>query len=269
MKDILTEIVHNKRIEVERQKKAVDLPTLIAMGHESLERKTRSMREALAGSPSGIIAEFKRKSPSKGWFYPEADVASVVPEYERAGASACSILTDGDYFGGSLRDLQRARNVVQLPLLRKDFIIDPYQVYQARIMGADAILLIAAVLERDEALELSQTAHALGLEVLLEVHDERELDWLNPSVDMLGVNNRHLGTFHTDVENSFRLAGQMAGVTRSTGYAPLMVSESGLSDWETVARLRQIGFRGFLIGEAFMKTKQPGNSLSGFIGGGV
>ncbi|MDR1879870.1 MAG: indole-3-glycerol phosphate synthase TrpC [Tannerellaceae bacterium] len=269
MKDILTDIVRDKRIEVERQKKAVDLETLIALGHESFKREPRSMREALAGSLSGIIAEFKRKSPSKGWFYPEADVASVVSDYGRAGASACSILTDAPYFGGSLTDLQRARKAVRLPLLRKDFIIDPYQVYQARIMGADAILLIAAVLERDEALELSQTAYSLGLEVLLEVHDERELDYLNPSVDMLGVNNRHLGTFHTDVETSFRLAEQMRQVTRSTGYDPLLVSESGLSDWETVARLRRIGFRGFLIGEAFMKTKQPGISLFTFIGGCV
>lgn len=267
MKDILHEIISNKRIEVEEQKQAVDLRTLLTLGNSFLERETLSMRMALADSSSGIIAEFKRKSPSKGWLYPDATIADIIPLYEKNGASACSILTDNLFFGGSLNDLQQARQLVNIPLLRKDFIIDEYQIYQARVMGADAILLIAAALTEEECLLLAKTAHELDLEVLLEIHSETELAYLNPYVDMLGVNNRNLGAFHTDVENSFRLIEKMKSVTKSTGYSPLMVSESGISDTEVVRKLKESGFQGFLIGETFMKTKQPGESLFNFIGG--
>ncbi len=265
MKDILHEIIANKRIEVEQQKRAVNLHTLLTIGSEYMERDTHSMKAALESSSSGIIAEFKRKSPSKGWLYPEADITEVVPLYEKGGASACSILTDTKYFGGSLNDLQRARKLVNLPLLRKDFIIDEYQLYQARIMGADAVLLIAAALTEEECLSLAETAHSLNLEVLLEIHTESELSYLNAYIDMLGVNNRNLGTFHTDLENSFKLIEQMKEVTKSTGLSPLMVSESGISNTEVVIKLRESGFKGFLIGENFMKTKEPGESLSNFI----
>lgn len=261
MKDILQDIIAAKRLEVERQKQAVSLQTLLALGSDRLERMTVSMRAALASSPSGILAEFKRKSPSKGWLHPGADVAEVLPAYEKNGAAACSILTDGSFFGGSLTDLQRARQLVGLPLLRKDFIIDTYQLFQARVMGADAVLLIAAALTTEECRILAETAHSLQLEVLLEIHSEAELEYLTPHIDMLGVNNRNLGTFHTDVENSFRL------IEKIKGEAPLLVSESGLSDTGTIRRLRQAGFRGFLIGETFMKTEQPGEALARLIGG--
>ena len=267
MKDILQDIVANKRIEVERQKQAVKLQTLLGLGGERIERPTRSMRAALAASPSGIIAEFKRKSPSKGWLHPDAAVAGVLPAYEKGGASACSVLTDSNFFGGSLGDLCKARNLVNLPLLRKDFIIDEYQLYQARVMGADAVLLIAACLSPEQCLAFAELAHTLNMEVLLEIHSETELEHLNPSVDMLGVNNRNLGTFHTDVENSFRLAEAMQTVTREKNLSPLLVSESGISATDTVASLRKAGFRGFLIGETFMKTEQPGETLAQFIGG--
>ena len=267
MKDILQDIVANKRIEVERQKQAVKLQTLLGLGGERLERPTRSMRAALAASPSGIIAEFKRKSPSKGWLHPDAAVAGVLPAYEMGGAAACSVLTDSNFFGGSLGDLCKARNLVNLPLLRKDFIIDEYQLYQARVMGADAVLLIAACLSPEQCLAFAELAHTLNMEVLLEIHSETELEHLNPSVDMLGVNNRNLGTFHTDVENSFRLAEAMQTVTREKNLSPLLVSESGISATDTVASLRKAGFRGFLIGETFMKTEQPGETLAQFIGG--
>lgn len=267
MKDILQDIVANKRIEVERQKQAVKLQTLLGLGGERLERPTRSMRAALAASPSGIIAEFKRKSPSKGWLHPDAAVAGVLPAYEKGGASACSVLTDSNFFGGSLGDLCKARSLVNLPLLRKDFIIDEYQLYQARVMGADAVLLIAACLSPEQCLAFAELAHTLNMEVLLEIHSETELEHLNPSVDMLGVNNRNLGTFHTDVENSFRLAEAMQTVTREKNLSPLLVSESGISATDTVASLRKAGFRGFLIGETFMKTEQPGETLAQFIGG--
>lgn len=260
-KDILQDIIANKRLEVARQKHAVSLQTLLALGSDRMERDTLSMRAALQASPSGIIAEFKRKSPSKGWMYPGADVAEILPAYEAGGASACSILTDGDFFGGSLSDLQKTRKLVNLPLLRKDFIIDTYQLFQARVMGADAVLLIAAALTQEECRILADTAHSLQLEVLLEVHSEEELGHLNADIDMLGVNNRNLGTFHTDVENSFKLIDKMRG------FSPLLVSESGISQTDTVSLLREAGFRGFLIGETFMKTERPGDTLAKFIGG--
>ena len=260
-KDILQDIIANKRVEVERQKAAVSLRTLLSLGSDRLERPTRSMREALASSPYGIIAEFKRKSPSKGWLHPHAEVADVVPAYEAGGASACSVLTDGKFFGGSLGDLRKARHLADLPLLRKDFIIDTYQLFQAKVMGADAVLLIAAALTREECRILTDTAHGLNLEVLLEVHSEKELDYVDESTDMLGVNNRHLGTFHTDVENSVRLADRLQGL------GPLLVSESGIARTDTVRQLRAAGFQGFLIGETFMRTKNPGDTLAHFIGG--
>ena len=259
MADILETIVANKRKEVARQKQAVNLQTLVALGSDRLERPTFSMRQSLASSATGIIAEFKRKSPSKGWLHPGARVQDVLPFYAEGGASACSILTDGDFFGGSLSDLQQARRLVNIPLLRKDFIVDPYQLYQARVMGADAVLLIAACLSKEECAQLAATAHSLQLEVLLEVHSAEELDHVNADIDMLGVNNRHLGTFDTDVKHSFTLIDQLKG------YAPLLVSESGISQAETVKQLRAAGFRGFLIGETFMKTAQPGETLRNFI----
>ena len=259
MADILETIVANKRKEVARQKQAVNLQTLIALGGDRLERPTFSMRQFLASSATGIIAEFKRKSPSKGWLHPGARVQDVLPFYAEGGASACSILTDGDFFGGSLSDLQQARRLVNIPLLRKDFIVDPYQLYQARVMGADAVLLIAACLSKEECAQLAATAHSLQLEVLLEGHSPEELDHVNADIDMLGVNNRHLGTFDTDVKHSFTLIDQLKG------YAPLLVSESGISQAETVKQLRAAGFRGFLIGETFMKTAQPGETLRNFI----
>ncbi|MDR1259574.1 MAG: indole-3-glycerol phosphate synthase TrpC [Tannerellaceae bacterium] len=263
--DILHKIVAAKRLEVERQKKAVSLRTLLALGAERMDRPVYSMSKALNRSQSGIIAEFKRRSPSKGWLFPGALIEDVIPEYQRAGASACSILTDEDFFGGSLGDLQAARKKAGIPLLRKDFIIDEYQLFQSRVMGADAVLLIAAALSRTDCASLASTAHSLGLEVLLEIHGEEELGYLTPEVDMLGVNNRNLGTFHTDVANSFRLTEHIKASAGSS--STVLVSESGISDVDVVRRLRQSGFRGFLIGEAFMKSQQPGEALASFIGG--
>lgn len=263
--DILETIVANKHLEVARQKEAVPLDLLLNLGSRRLSRPVISMRQALEQSESGIIAEFKRRSPSKGWLYPNAKVADVVSAYERGGASACSILTDSDFFGGSFTDLQHARSLVKLPLLRKDFIIDEYQLYQARVMGADAVLLIAACLTKQACENLAFIAHQLELEVLLEVHDERELSHLNEHIDMLGVNNRNLGTFHTDVENSYRMIERMKSETGERNTAPLLVSESGLSSVRMVEELRSVGFRGFLMGETFMKTENPGETLMHFI----
>lgn len=281
--DILSEITDYKRIEVELQKQAVSPEQLREQVRDLMENSPaprRSMKRALASSPAGIIAEFKRRSPSKGWIYETAKADEIPAAYEAAGASAISILTDEKFFGGSLRDIRTARLLVDIPILRKDFIIDEYQLLQARIAGADAVLLIAACLTQEECADLTARAHALGLEVLLEIHSPRELAYISKDVDMVGVNNRNLGTFVTDVENSFRIAGQLrqtiAGVRNIPDAQdssdpprnlPLLVSESGISHPETICRLRTAGFRGFLIGETFMKTPQPGDALKGFIQG--
>ncbi|WP_320887200.1 indole-3-glycerol phosphate synthase TrpC [Bacteroides clarus] len=281
--DILSEITDYKRIEVELQKQAVSPEQLREQVCDLMENSPaprRSMKRALASSPAGIIAEFKRRSPSKGWIYETAKADEIPAAYEAAGASAISILTDAKFFGGSLRDIRTARPLVDIPILRKDFIIDEYQLLQARIAGADAVLLIAACLTQEECADLTARAHALGLEVLLEIHSPRELAYISKDVDMVGVNNRNLGTFVTDVENSFRIAGQLrqtiAGVRNvpdaqgssdTPRHLPLLVSESGISHPETICRLRTAGFRGFLIGETFMKTPQPGDALKGFIQG--
>ncbi|WP_462359088.1 indole-3-glycerol phosphate synthase TrpC [Bacteroides clarus] len=281
--DILSEITDHKRIEVELQKQAVSPEQLREQVRNLMENSPaprRSMKRALASSPAGIIAEFKRRSPSKGWIYETAKADEIPAAYEAAGASAISILTDAKFFGGSLRDIRTARPLVDIPILRKDFIIDEYQLLQARIAGADAVLLIAACLTQEECADLTARAHALGLEVLLEIHSPRELAYISKDVDMVGVNNRNLGTFVTDVENSFRIAGQLRqtiadarnipdaqGSSDTPRNLPLLVSESGISHPETICRLRTAGFRGFLIGETFMKTPQPGDALKGFIQG--
>lgn len=272
--DILSEIIAHKRTEVELQKQSVSPEQLREqvqklMGSSSVPR--HSMRQALASSPTGIIAEFKRRSPSKGWIYETAKAEEIPAAYETAGASALSILTDEKFFGGSLRDISTARPLVDIPILRKDFIIDEYQLLQARIVGADTVLLIAACLTQKECTTLTTQAHALGLEVLLEIHNPSELPYINKEVDMLGVNNRNLGTFVTDVKNSFRIARQLQQAIGSKKGAfdvrnmPILVSESGISHPETIRSLRAAGFRGFLIGEAFMKTDRPGDTLKDFI----
>lgn len=274
MNDILSEIVEHKRVEVELQKQAVSPEQLreqVRILTENGQAPRRSMKQALAASPTGIIAEFKRRSPSKGWIYEAAPVGEIPAAYETAGAAALSILTDEKFFGGSLRDIRTARPLVGIPILRKDFIIDEYQLLQARIVGADAVLLIAACLTPEECTALTAQAHALGLEVLLEIHSPSELAYISKEVDMVGVNNRNLGTFVTDIENSFRIAEQLRQAVADTQEAadapdlPLLVSESGISHPETIRSLRTAGFHGFLIGETFMKTGCPGDTLKDFI----
>lgn len=254
--DILQTIIAHKRVELAAQEEAIPMAHLV----QQLDTPSDgiSMKASLASSPYGIIAEFKRKSPSKGWINAEADAGTIPASYETNGASALSILTDETFFGGTLKDIRTARPQVNLPILRKDFIISEYQLYQAKLIGADAILLIAACLTPLQCTSLARTAHDLKLEVLLEIHTEDELTYMNDHIDMVGVNNRNLGTFHTDVENSFRLAEKLPD-----NY--LLVSESGISRPETVISLRTAGFRGFLMGETFMKTDQPGETLSHFI----
>ena len=262
MKDILEEIVCNKRIEVEAQKCVMSPSVLSSQVESMIEEGTAhsilSMKTSLEASASGIIAEFKRKSPSKGWIKEDGKADIIPASYSENGASAVSILTDEKYFGGNLKFIKNARSSVTCPILRKDFIIDEYQLYQARRIGADAVLLIAADLTKAECSSLAYKAHELGLETLLEIHSESELEYVGDNIDMVGVNNRNLGTFHTDVENSYRLASMLP-----KNY--VLVSESGISNPDTVSELRAAGFRGFLIGETFMKTSNPGDALREFI----
>lgn len=254
--NILEQILATKYSEVENRKKQISAGQLLEMVYA--RRKRLSMRQALESSSYGIIAEFKRKSPSKGFIHQEADVAEVVSSYAANGAAACSILTDSLYFGGKPEDLMQARAVVDIPLLRKDFIIDTYQLAEAAAWGADVVLLIAAALTPGQCCELAAAAHELGLEVLLEVHQQNELDRICEQVDMVGINNRNLATFVTDIYTSFELVKQIPATY-------LKVSESGIHSVDTVMALRESGFRGFLIGESFMKEVQPGIALKKFI----
>jgi indole-3-glycerol phosphate synthase len=266
MRDILEEIIASKRLEIAERSVQAPLMSLESKAYYlSTTHPHRSMRHALTESPIGIIAEFKRKSPSKGWLHPDADVKSILPDYEQGGASACSILTDAPFFGGTPHDLIEGRSRIKLPILRKDFIIDEYQIYESAYFEADAILLIASVLTAAEIAHFTDLAHELKLEVLLEIHDTSELTKISPSVDMLGINNRHLGTFHTEVDHSFRLVETIRSQLRDNPNAPLLISESGISDISTIARLRSVGFRGFLIGERFMRESDPGLALADFV----
>ena len=238
------------------------LQQIIATKHQELDRlcaKKPSLREALLQSETGIIAEFKRRSPSKGWIK-EKGMADVIPlAYQQNGAAALSILTDEHYFGGSDDFIRMARQSgVTLPILYKNFVIDEAQLYAAAFCGASAVLLIAACLTKVQCKSLMDKAHTLGLEVLLEMHSESELEYADLGPDLCGINNRNLGSFVTDVENSFRLAELLPKDA-------VKVSESGISDPTTVRALRSAGFRGFLIGENFMKTPDPGLALREFI----
>ncbi|MBR4378785.1 MAG: indole-3-glycerol phosphate synthase TrpC, partial [Prevotella sp.] len=224
-----------------------------------LDTKPASMRQALMTSDSGIIAEFKRKSPSKGWIKEEGKAEEIPLSYQQNGAAALSILTDKHYFGGEDGFIVKARKAgVTIPVLYKNFVIDEYQLFQARLCGASAALLIAACLSKKECAMLMTRAHELGLEVLLEMHSEPELEYAETGADMCGINNRNLGTFITDVENSYRLAELLPKDA-------CKVSESGISNPQTVKELRQAGFNGFLIGENFMKTPNPGEALRTFV----
>ena len=257
--DILQEIVAHKRIEVERFKAQLSERDIHRQVEAILDFSTPSMAQALSASDSGIIAEFKRRSPSKGWIKEDGKAEEIPLAYQQNGAAALSILTDVKYFGGCDDFIRIARRSgVKIPILYKNFIIDEYQLFQARLCGASAVLLIAADLSLAECKSLLQTAHALGLEVLLEMHSEPELEYAELGPDLCGINNRNLGSFVTDVENSFRLAELLHKDA-------VKVSESGISNPDTVRALRAAGFRGFLIGENFMKTPAPGQALSDFI----
>ncbi|MDD3320633.1 MAG: indole-3-glycerol phosphate synthase TrpC [Paludibacter sp.] len=255
--NILDKIIASKAIEVELRKQQFPISSLEKA--PAFSRKCLSMKESLLNSNSGIISEFKRKSPSLGWIHEDADVVDITSGYSAAGASGISILTDLEYFGGTPMDLIAARPFIACPVLRKDFIIDEYQLYEAKAIGADVILLIAAALTVEKTLYLAQKAHELGLEVLLEVHNAEEISHANDFVDMLGVNNRNLKTFEQSIQTSYDLAELIPDKF-------VKVSESGISKIETVNELRKVGYKGFLMGENFMKEENPAEALGKFIG---
>lgn len=258
--DILDEIIAHKRIEVEAFKQQKPERAIYKEVEPLLESSVASLRKALMTSETGIIAEFKRRSPSKGWIKENGRAEEIPLSYEQNGAAALSILTDEKYFGGADKFIVAARKAgVSIPILYKNFVIDEYQLFQARLCGASAVLLIAAALPLKECRALLHTAHELGLEVLLEMHGEQELDYAELEPDVCGVNNRNLGTFVTDVQNSFRMASRLPKDA-------CKVSESGISNPETIRGLQLAGFNGFLIGECFMKESNPGAMLGEFIG---
>lgn len=256
MTNILDKIIANKRLEVERHKK--DTPINELEKRLSTITTPASFKEAIKNSRTGIIAEFKRRSPSRDWIFKDAKIEDVIPLYSQNGASAISVLTDMDFFGGELADLELAGSLTKTPLLRKDFVVDEYQLYQAKISGASAILLIASALTIDETKQLAKKAKELNLDVLLEIHNEQELHHINDKVDVVGVNNRNLGTFVTDIQISFDLANKIPNDF-------IKISESGISQPQTVIDLQQAGYKGFLMGENFMKTSNPGKALEDFI----
>ena len=255
--NILDKIVKDKRIEVELKKSMI--PTSQLEQSVLFERDTTSLAQHLKHSTSGIIAEHKRRSPSKSVINQNLNVQDVAKGYETAGVCGMSILTDGKYFGGALDDLIIARASCNLPLLRKEFIIDAYQILEAKAHGADVILLIAAILTTEEIKQFSELAKSLQLDVLLEVHNEEELyKSIMPSIDMLGVNNRNLKTFEVSLETSKTLSQLIPDEF-------VKVSESGISSVEAIKALQPFGYKGFLIGENFMKTNNPGESAKNFI----
>lgn len=253
---ILDTIIAHKRQEVEARKsdastKVLERSALFARERLSLAASLRDTRR------TGIIAEFKRKSPSKGNINASADVVAVTAAYTKYGAAGLSVLTDQHFFGGSADDLVRARGN-NLPLLRKDFLIDEYQLVEARSMGADVVLLIAACLTPGAVRQLAAAARKLELEVLLELHAEEELDHVCDEVDLVGINNRNLKTFEVDIDRSLRMAEKLPG-------DKIKVAESGISSVENITLFKHHGFRGFLIGEHFMKEPDPAIAFARFV----
>ncbi|KIC64205.1 indole-3-glycerol phosphate synthase TrpC [Chryseobacterium taiwanense] len=253
--NILDTIIYTKKQEISDSKSKISLQQL--KDSEFFGRETFSLKETLR-SKSGIIAEFKRQSPSKGIINDKVSPLEVVSAYEHFGASGISILTDKDFFGGSFEDILQVRNQINIPILRKDFMIDEYQFYQAKSMGADVVLLIAACLSTQQTLEFTELAHELGLEVLLEIHTEEELKHYNSNIDMVGINNRNLKDFKVDLQHSVQLKNLLPENT-------LSVAESGIYSINDFNYLKNKGFDGFLMGEHFMKNTNPAKAFEEFI----
>lgn len=255
--NILDTIIEAKRIEVSQRVK--EAPLSVLFQSPGYGRKIHSLSHVLLeGNTTGIIAEFKRRSPSKGIINASANPVLVTTAYQNHGAAAVSILTDYEFFGGSPEDLKACRSELTIPILRKDFIIDPYQIHESKAMGADLILLIAACLSPAQVQEFASLAKSIGLEVLLELHDEDELNHVCEEVDFVGINNRSLKTFDVDIERSLRMAAALPK-------GKIKIAESGIDDPTQVLRFQSNGYKGFLIGENFMKTENPGKAFQDFV----
>jgi len=258
---ILEEILTHKRAEVARAKR---LRPAAVLAREAADegRPIRSLSAALRrASGVAVIAEVKRRSPSRGLIRPDFDPVAIARGYAEAGAVAISVLTDERFFGGELGFLEAIRAAVDLPLLRKDFVIDPLQIDEARVAGADAVLLIVAALEPERLMELHRHARGLGLDVLVEVHDEAEWEVAHAmGADLVGVNNRDLRTFEVDLSTTERIAARAADEDL------LLVSESGIATDQDIVRLQRAGARGFLVGESLMREPDPGKALEALIG---
>jgi len=256
--NILETIIAHKRVEVNIRKKFFFFFFLEASKFYSLTRP--SFRNALAAAGPSIIGEFKRRSPSKGIINSFVEIDEVAKGYEKAGVSAMSILTDLEFFGGDELDLQQVAEYLTKPILRKDFVVDEFQIIESKSIGASAILLIAAVLTKKEIYKFTNLADSLGLDILCEIHDPSELDKLSAKNTILGINNRNLKTFSIDIGHSQELIRQLPADC-------LKVAESGLSSYEEVKLLFETGFDAFLIGENFMRTPDPGRAAEKFIKG--
>jgi len=256
---ILDKIVIRKKEEVALAKQNMSIQQLEAF--PNFDRKPLIFKDfILAENRTGIISEFKRQSPSKGLINGTAAVETVTKAYNEAGASALSVLTDTDFFGGKAEDLIAARAVNQIPILRKDFMIDEYQILEAKAWGADLILLIASILTPQQIVQFGKFAQSLGLSVLLEVHDLKELERsICPNLDAIGVNNRNLGNFTVNIQTSFDLVDKIPNEF-------LKISESAIDNPEVIKELKKVGYNGFLIGENFMKTQDPGQAIRDFVG---
>ena len=259
---ILDRILETKRAEIAAAKERVSRAEIErrARGAPAPRDFVGALKAKIAGGRPAVIAEVKRASPSKGLLRPQFDPAAIAPSYENGGGACMSVLTDKEYFQGASEDLVAARGACSLPTLRKDFLVDPYQVYESRAFGADCILLIAACLSADAMSELEAHAHGLGMAVLVEVHDETELASTRAlKTPLVGVNNRNLKTFETRIETTLDLLPRIAG-------GRLVVTESGIGSPEDVARLRSAGVHTFLVGETFMRAPDPGSALRALFG---
>lgn len=252
---ILDKIIEQKKTEVEVSKSRISVDKL--KDSEFFGRKTFSLIESVK-SRSGIIAEFKRKSPSKGIINDKVTPLEVTSQYEKFGASGISILTDSQFFGGNINDITSVREQIQIPILRKDFMVDEYQFYEAKAIGADVILLIAACLSPSQVQEFTELAHSLNLEVLLEIHAEEELLHIDKNVDLVGINNRNLKDFKVDLQHSVHLKNMLPKEI-------LSVAESGIYSKEDFQFLKEKGFDAFLMGEFFMKNENPGKAFEEFV----
>ena len=254
---ILDNIISDKKIEIETLSKVVSISDLEKQ--KDFTKQSKSLKESIKKSKSGIICEFKRKSPSNEKINYKSNISEIINGYEKAGAVGVSILTNKIYFDGSISDINEVKNNVDIPILRKEFIISEYQIIESKSIGADAILLIASILDKEEIKNYSSLAKSLGLEVLLEIHSIEEFNKIsNTDIDIIGVNNRNLDTLDVDIENSIEMFEDIPSEF-------IKISESGISKVDSIIKLIKVGYDGFLIGENFMKTEKPEESAYDFI----